>query len=190
MSKIFRAMPFVAALATALVALGASTDANAFNRHCTVGASFNSQGVTSEWKGSCPEQDRATRAANAASFRYNPRRFEKHTAVGKSFDGSAAALARQKNRNLVQQSDIRLKQDIILLARLDDGIGLYRFRYRGSDPTTYVGVMAQEVQDIVPSAVSRGRDGYLRVNYGRLGLELMTWAEWRARRGAAFASSN
>jgi hypothetical protein len=75
-------------------------------------------------------------------------------------------------------SDIRLKRDIVPLATLDNGIELYRFRYKGSDRTTYVGVMAQEVQKIVPSAVSRDRDGYLLVNYDRLGLKFMTWDEW------------
>ena len=78
-------------------------------------------------------------------------------------------------------SDIRLKQDIVPLGRLDNGIGVYSFRYRGNDHTTYVGVMAQEVQTIVPNAVSRGRDGYLRVDYDKLGLELLTWDEWVAR---------
>jgi hypothetical protein len=82
------------------------------------------------------------------------------------------------------RSDIRLKADIVPLERLDSGIGVYRFRYKGADHTSYVGVMAQEVQDIVPDAVSRDRDGYLRVNYDRLGLEFMTWKEWIARRGA------
>ena len=82
------------------------------------------------------------------------------------------------------RSDIRLKADIVPLTRLDSGIGVYRFRYKGADHTTYIGVMAQEVQDIVPSAVSRDRDGYLRVNYDRLGLEFMTWKEWVARRDA------
>jgi Ricin-type beta-trefoil lectin domain/Chaperone of endosialidase len=82
------------------------------------------------------------------------------------------------------KSDIRLKQDIVPLARLDDGIELYRFRYKGSDPTTYVGVMAQEVQEIVPRAVSRGSDGYLQVDYDRLGLRFMTWDEWTQRHGA------
>jgi hypothetical protein len=40
--------------------------------------------------------------------------------------------------------------------------------------------MAQEVQQVDPSAVSRGPDGYLRVNYDRLGLKFMTWKEWLA----------
>jgi hypothetical protein len=85
------------------------------------------------------------------------------------------------------RSDIRLKQDIVPLAQLDNGIALYRFRYKGSDQTTYVGVMAQEVQDIVPSAVSRGRDGYLLVDYDRLGLKFMTWDAWTQRHGATTA---
>jgi hypothetical protein len=78
-----------------------------------------------------------------------------------------------------RRSDIRLKDDIILLGYLDSGIGYYRFRYRGGDKT-YVGVMAQEVQAVAPSAVVRGRDSYLRVIYGRLGLEMQTYERWIA----------
>jgi hypothetical protein len=58
--------------------------------------------------------------------------------------------------------------------RLDNGIGLYRYRYKWSDQL-YVGVLAQEVATIVPTAVLRGKDGYLRVDYGQLGMRLMTW---------------
>jgi opacity protein-like surface antigen len=76
-------------------------------------------------------------------------------------------------------SDIRLKRDITLLAHLDDGLGLYSFRYLWSD-TVYVGVMAQEVAATMPSAVVMGQDGYLRVNYGKLGLQMRTLAEWEA----------
>jgi hypothetical protein len=85
-------------------------------------------------------------------------------------------------------SDIRLKQDIVPLGRLDSGIGVYRFRYRGNDHTRYVGVMAQEVKTIVPDAVSRGRDGYLRVDYDRLGVNFLTWDEWVAGRSAQFGT--
>ena len=76
-------------------------------------------------------------------------------------------------------SDIRLKRDIVLVGRLDDGLGLYRYRYRWSE--IYVGVMAQEVALIRPDAIVRGpMDDYLRVDYGRLGLKLMTMPEWQA----------
>ena len=90
-------------------------------------------------------------------------------------------------------SDIRLKRDIVLLARLTNGIGLYRYRYIWSDQV-YVGVMAQEVAQIVPDAVAYGADGFLRVNYARLGMRLLTWDEWVAKsragsdRGGARAS--
>jgi len=80
-----------------------------------------------------------------------------------------------------RRSDIRLKQDITPLARLDNGLELYRFRYKGSDRTEYVGVMAQEVQKIEPSAVWRDHNGYLIVNYDRIGVKFMTWKEWVAR---------
>ena len=82
-----------------------------------------------------------------------------------------------------RRSDIRLKDDIMLLGRLDNGIGIYRFRYRGSDHASYVGVMAHEVQDVMPSAVRRGSDGYLRVSYERLGLEFLKWDVWQQRAG-------
>lgn len=76
-------------------------------------------------------------------------------------------------------SDVRLKRGIVRVAHLDNGIDLYRYRYEWSDQL-YVGVMAQEVAEIVPDAVVRGDDGYLRVNYARLGLRLQTWSEWTA----------
>jgi hypothetical protein len=77
-------------------------------------------------------------------------------------------------------SDIRLKRDIVEVGQLPDGLHLYRYRYLWSD-TVYVGVMAQEVLTIAPDAVVRGDDGYLRVDYGRLGLKLTTWDQWTGR---------
>jgi hypothetical protein len=81
-------------------------------------------------------------------------------------------------------SDCRLKRDVVLLARLDNGIGIYRYRYLWSD-IVYVGVIAQEVLEITPSAVARASDGYFRVNYAHLGLRMMTWDEWTAQHAAA-----
>ena len=70
-----------------------------------------------------------------------------------------------------RRSDIALKHDIVLLGHLANGLGYYRFSYLGSSKP-YVGVIAQEVQNLVPEAVTRGRDGYLRVYYEQLGLKL------------------
>jgi hypothetical protein len=74
----------------------------------------------------------------------------------------------------------------VRLGTVADGIGLYRFQYNWSDQV-YVGVMAQEVQTVRPDAVSRGRDGYLRVNYGRLGARFQTWDQWVASGGTGSA---
>src|SRR5271154_1746420 len=78
-----------------------------------------------------------------------------------------------------RRSDIRLKYDVVLLGRLDDGLGYYRFTYIGGH-TQYVGVMAQEVQTVMPAAVTRDGDGYLRVSYDKLGLPFETYDQWLA----------
>ena len=74
-----------------------------------------------------------------------------------------------------------------MIGHLDDGLGLYRYRYLWSD-TVYIGVMAQEVVVKIPDAVTTGDDGYLRVDYRKLGLQLRTEAEWEAlNSGTQFA---
>ena len=78
-----------------------------------------------------------------------------------------------------RRSDIALKHDIVLLGHLASGLGYYRFSYLGSDKA-YVGVIAQEVQALMPAAVTRGADGYLRVYYEKLGLKLRTYRDWLA----------
>jgi len=71
-------------------------------------------------------------------------------------------------------SDMRLKRDIALLARRDDGLGVYSFKYVWSE-NVYVGVMAQEVALLYPDAVRRDDlTGYMAVNYTRLGLQPMS----------------
>jgi hypothetical protein len=78
-------------------------------------------------------------------------------------------------------SDVRLKHDISLIDRLDNGLGLYRFSYIGSEKA-YVGVMAQEVEAIMPEAVECDSDGYLCVRYDMLGIHMQSWEEWMASR--------
>ncbi len=76
-----------------------------------------------------------------------------------------------------RRSDLRLKHDVVELGQLGNGIGLYRFVYNGGH-TAYVGVIAQEVQNVTPAAVTRGSDGYLRVHYEKLGLKFQTYRHW------------
>jgi hypothetical protein len=78
-----------------------------------------------------------------------------------------------------RRSDIALKHDVVLLGHLDNGLGYYRFSYLGSDKA-YVGVIAQEVQAVMPSVVTHGDDGYLRVDYQRLGIRFHTYKDWLA----------
>jgi hypothetical protein len=40
--------------------------------------------------------------------------------------------------------------------------------------------MAQEVQAVTPEAVIRGQDGYLRVDYDKLGLKFQSYDQWIA----------
>jgi Chaperone of endosialidase len=74
-------------------------------------------------------------------------------------------------------SDIHLKHDIAPVGHLANGLGLYRFSYTDSDKV-YVGVLAQEVARVMPDAVRRAPNGYLQVDYARVGVPMMTWNEW------------
>jgi hypothetical protein len=86
-----------------------------------------------------------------------------------------------------RRSDIALKYDVLLLGHLANGLGYYRFSYLGGT-RRYVGVMAQEVQNVMPEAVTRGPDGYLRVHYEQLGLKFRSYTDWVAR-GARIPTS-
>ena len=72
-----------------------------------------------------------------------------------------------------------MKHDVVQLGYLDNGLGYYRFSYLGSNKM-YVGVIAQEVQSVMPGAVTRGADGYLRVDYHKLGIKFRSYADWLA----------
>ena len=64
-------------------------------------------------------------------------------------------------------SDRRLKTDILREGTLPNGIALYSFRYRW-DAQRFVGVMADEVEAVIPAAVSLHRSGYKMVDYSIL----------------------
>jgi hypothetical protein len=68
-------------------------------------------------------------------------------------------------------SDVRLKADINEVGITVMGLPLYQFRYLdGTD--RFEGVMAQDVIAKMPEAVIMGDDGYYRVDYARLGIQM------------------
>ena len=62
-------------------------------------------------------------------------------------------------------SDERLKEDIEPVGELYDGLGVYRYRYKG-DPTPRIGLIAQEVEATNPDAVTEVA-GFKAVDYGK-----------------------
>jgi len=73
-------------------------------------------------------------------------------------------------------SDRRLKENIVRLDTHPAGFGLYLFDYRPEFNGRYgagrqFGVMADEVEQVLPAAVSVADDGFKRVNYTMLGID-------------------
>jgi hypothetical protein len=139
------------------------------------GASSAASSATSRAASAAAANAASRAASNAAS-----RTASAAAANAASRAASAAAANAASRVRIPTVSDIRLKRDIVEVGQLPDGLHLYRYRYLWSD-AVYVGVMAQEVLTIAPDAVVRGDDGYLRVDYGRLGLQLTTWDQWTGR---------
>ena len=70
-------------------------------------------------------------------------------------------------------SDRRLKQDIKLVSRDErTGLNLYEFAYKDAPHKRWVGVMADEVLQVMPSAVHTNDEGFMSVDYDALGLEM------------------
>jgi len=75
----------------------------------------------------------------------------------------------------IMKSDIRTKENIVAIGTLPNGLPFYQFEYKPefkdhplAGHGTHTGVMAQEVQAIMPEAVIELDNGYLAVDYGKL----------------------
>lgn len=89
--------------------------------------------------------------------------------------GGLGALAGQVGSAYIQYggSDINIKQDIRKIGKLDNGFPLYSFQYKPEYQDVWghgfiVGVMAQDVEKVLPDAVSIHPDGYKMVDYGKV----------------------
>lgn len=91
--------------------------------------------------------------------------------------GTGRWLEWGSNRNNPNRkpSDRITKQNIVRIGDHPFGIGLYLFDYRPEYREEYghgrqFGVMADEVETVMPEAVSIHPDGYKMVDYGMLGV--------------------
>ena len=66
---------------------------------------------------------------------------------------------------VTKYSDRRLKSNIVRLGTHPIGIGIYEYDIFGG---RQIGVMAQELMEVMPEAVHQHPSGYLMVDYGRL----------------------
>lgn len=77
---------------------------------------------------------------------------------------------------VMKPSDRRLKERIVRIGTHPLGIGLYLFDYEASYKATHgsgrqFGVMADEVEKVMPRAVSMDAAGYQVVDYAMLGID-------------------
>jgi hypothetical protein len=76
--------------------------------------------------------------------------------------------------NMMVPSDRTLKENVVRIGAHSLGIGRYQFDYRPVRTAfgrgRQFGVMADEVETVLPEAVSMHPDGYKVVDYGMLGI--------------------
>lgn len=75
--------------------------------------------------------------------------------------------------SLIAMSDIRAKENISKIGQLPSGLGLYSWDWKESAPddaknNPTVGVIAQEVQQLIPDAIVQREDGYMAVDYSKV----------------------
>lgn len=72
---------------------------------------------------------------------------------------------------LYSASDRRLKENIVLVGKDESGrFNLYEFTYIGSPDQKFIGVMADEVEPLVPDAVIYDDLGFASVDYAMIGV--------------------
>ena len=82
---------------------------------------------------------------------------------------AAQGLSTYYGYTLAATSDRRLKTDIVPVGRMENGLTVYRYRYKAGGPYV-LGVMADEVERVIPHAVLKGviPGGFDAVNYAAL----------------------
>lgn len=89
------------------------------------------------------------------------------SSAGSGGSGGSSGLLASLGTSL---SDKRLKENIVKIGR-EKGINIYQYNYKGLKEK-HIGVMAQEIKEIIPDAVIKDPSGYYKVDYTKVGEHL------------------
>ena len=105
---------------------------------------------------------------------YSPPELREFGSVAKlTLGGGASAADGVNSTKRANGSDRRIKDNIVRVGDHPLGIGLYLFTYKPSHQAKWgagrqLGVMADEVELVLPEAVVYGADGFAAVDYSML----------------------
>jgi len=104
----------------------------------------------------------------------NAQNAQNNAILGGLFTLGGASLMSPKGTFTNMFSDIRMKENIELIGYMANGLNVYDFEYKPEYKDTaghgrFRGVMAQEVEKVIPYAVITLNDGYKMVDYSLLG---------------------
>ena len=115
-------------------------------------------------------------SGNVAKMDYSTPHLECFGSVAKlTQNGGGSASDGTGNSMTVRGSDSRIKENIAKIGTHPLGIGLYLFDYKSQYREQYgfgrqLGVMADEVESVLPAAVMVHADGHKMVDYAMLGI--------------------
>jgi hypothetical protein len=89
--------------------------------------------------------------------------YNQQVAANNSKRAAVASMAGTLGKMAIT-SDRRVKQNITKVGTLDNGLPIYSFQYIWGGPQQ-IGLMAQDVEKVNPSAVSEDENGIKAVNY-------------------------
>jgi hypothetical protein len=107
---------------------------------------------------------------------YTEPRLRVYGAVNRLTSGTYSMAGFDSSSMMMTSSDRALKENIVRVGTHSAGFGLYVFDYkpefREAGIGRQFGVMADEVEAVLPEAVVMHPDGYKQVNYALLGIDL------------------
>lgn len=131
-------------------------------------------------------KDKRVTPLNEKSFNERPKKASYSSpvltiygAVSKLTMGSGTVQGDSGPQSMMTGSDRDIKENIVRIGEHPLGIGLYLFDYLPAYQGMWgrgrkFGVLANEVESVVPEAVSIHPDGYKMVNYSVLGISYPT----------------